>query len=63
MLQPRCLPSSQTFILISAPQWKVSWGLPAAPVLAPDLQAARPQGSLGEPALLPLLHNYHHPAV
>lgn len=41
MLQPSCLPSSQTSIFISASQGKVSCGLPTALVLAPgsNLQA------------------------
>lgn len=47
MLQPRCPPSFQTFVLISSPQWKVSWGLPTA--LVPGLQATGPWDSLGEP--------------
>lgn len=39
--QSSCLPSSQTFVLISASQGKVNWGLPAALVLVPSIQASR----------------------
>lgn len=61
MLQPSCLISSQTSIFISAPQEKVSCGLPPALVLAPGL---KPPGLGGPgPLLLSLLLNYHHPAV
>lgn len=58
MLQPSCLPSSQTSVFISASQGKVSCGLPTALVLAPGL---KPPGLGGPgPLLLSLLLNYHH---
>lgn len=56
MLQPSCLTSSQTSVFISAPQEKVSCGLPTA--------GLKPLGLGGPgPLLLLLLLNYHHPAV